>query len=105
MYIHAPYPTLFNSILIQLIYDYTEGSGTFGFICLDKDKVPSATLKSFRMIGIDIPPEYMRYLFSVIWLVLLLLYSIQKNQGKRDIRYFLGSCSWHKVNQGMPRTY
>jgi hypothetical protein len=44
----------------QLIYDYIEESGTFGFICVDTKKVPETTLESFRTIGIDIPHDYMR---------------------------------------------
>jgi hypothetical protein len=44
----------------QLIYDYIEDSGSFGFICVDTEKVQSTTLQLFRMIGIEIPPDYMR---------------------------------------------
>ena len=44
----------------QLIYDFKDGCGTFGFVCVDLDKVPDETLESFRLIGANIPDD-MRY--------------------------------------------
>ena len=44
----------------QLIYDFKDGCGTFGFVCVDLDKVPKETLESLRLIGANIPDD-MRY--------------------------------------------
>ena len=44
---------------MQLIYDFKDGSGTFGYISVDLNKDPELT-KSLRLIGVDIPND-MRY--------------------------------------------
>ena len=54
------YITLCIHFFTQLIYDFKDGCGTFGFICVDLDKVPKETLEALCLIGAKIPDD-MRY--------------------------------------------
>ena len=44
----------FDDTLIQLIYDFRDGGGSFGFLSLRPENMPENELEEYKMIGFEL---------------------------------------------------